>query len=54
MFNSMAGDQHRSIQAQSLTVTPLTVTVGYSDTLGESQTITNRFHAVTVTKTLLQ
>ena len=37
------------IQAQSLTVT-----VGYSDTFSESQTITNRFQAVTVTKMRLQ
>ena len=38
-----------TIQAQSLTVTLLTVTVGYSDTLEDSQTITNDFEVVTVT-----
>ena len=44
-----------TIQAQSLTVTPLTVTVGgYSDTLGESQTITNDFEVVTETNMWLQ
>ena len=37
------------LQAQSLTVT-----VGYSDTLEDSQTITNAFQVVTVTKTRLQ
>merc|ERR1719195_747852 len=37
------------IQGQSLTVTPFTVTVGYSDTFSDSQTITNGFQAVTVT-----
>ena len=42
------------IQGQSLTVTPLTVTVGYSDTVSDSQTITNDFHAVTVTNMLLE
>ena len=42
------------VQAQSLTVTPLTVTVGYSDTLEDSQTITNDFEVVTVTNMLLQ
>ena len=43
-----------TIQAQSLTVTLLTVTVGYSDTLEDSQTITNDFEVVTVTNMLLQ
>ena len=42
------------VQGQSLTVTPLTVTVGYSDTLEDSQTITNDFEVVTVTNMLLQ
>ena len=42
------------LQAQLLTVTPLTVTVGYSDTLEDSQTITNDFEVVTVTNMLLQ
>ena len=39
---------------QSLTVTPHTVTVGYSDTLNETKTITNRFQAVRVTNMLIQ
>ena len=43
-----------TIQAQSLTVTPLTVTVGYCDTLEDSQTITNDFEVVTVTNMWLQ
>ena len=38
-----------TIQAQSLAVILLTVTVGYSDTLEDSQTITNDFEVVTVT-----
>ena len=42
------------LQAKSVTVTPLTVTVGYSDTLSETKTITNRFQAVRVTNMLLQ
>ena len=42
------------VQGQSLTVTPLTVTVGYSDTLSETKTITNRFQAVRVTNMWLQ
>ena len=42
------------LQGQSLTVTPLTVTVGYSDTLSETKTITNRFQAVRVTNMRLQ
>ena len=42
------------IQGQSLTVTPLTVTVGYSDTLSETKTIINRFQAVRVTNMRLQ
>ena len=49
-FNSIG----RVLQGQSLTVTPLTVTVGYSDTFSDSQTITNDFHAVTVTNMLLE
>ena len=42
------------VQGQSLTVTPLTVTVGYSDTFSDSQTISNGFQVVTVTNMLLQ
>ena len=42
------------IQAQSLTVTPLTATVGQSDTLNVSQTITNEFKAVRMTNLRLQ
>ena len=42
------------VQGQSLTVTPLTVTVAYSDTLSETKTITNRFQAVRVTNMRLQ
>ena len=41
--------QARPVQGQSLTVT-----VGYSDTLRETKTITNRFQAVRVTNILLQ
>ena len=40
---------HFLIQNKSVTVTPLTVTVGYSDSFYVSQTITNDFHAVIVT-----
>ena len=43
-----------NIQGHSLTVTPLTVTVGNSDTFIDSQTITNGFQAVTVTNMWLQ
>ena len=43
-----------SIQIKSLTVTPLTVTVGYSDTFSDSQTINNGFQAVTVTNMRLE
>ena len=47
--------ENSSIQGQSLTVTPLTVTVGYtSDTFSESQTINNGFQVVTVTNMRLQ
>ena len=42
------------LQAQSLTVTPLTVTVGYSDTFSVSQTITNDLEAVIVTNMRLE
>ena len=42
------------VQAQSLTVTLLTVTVGYSDTLIETKTITIRFQAVRVTNMRLE
>ena len=42
------------IQTQLLTVTPLTVTVGYSDTFSVSQTITNDLEAVIVTNMRLE
>ena len=42
------------VQAKSVTVTPLTVTVAYSDTFRDSQTITKGFQVVRVTNMLLQ
>ena len=42
------------LQAKSVTVTPLTVTVAYSDTFRDSQTITKGFQVVRVTNMLLQ
>ena len=51
---SHTSNQSKVLQSQSLTVTPLTVTVGYRDTFSDSQTINNGFQAVTVTNMQLQ